>query len=110
MILTSNQKRAIRRLWIGDLTTQEICDEMGWTETHLVAVAAFLELPARTEPNVYLPTPAEIRLECAKIRAGWSPAEREARLGRLDVGYREAQHARRSTVGDRSQGGEADAP
>lgn len=100
MILSANQKRAIRRLWKGDLTTQEICEELGFTEDRLLAAAAFLRLPERVEPDVYIPTEVEIRLQCAIIRSGWTPAEREARLGRLDVGYREAHHARRSPLGD----------
>lgn len=84
MMLSANQKRAIRRLWKGDLTTQEICEELGFTESMLLAASAILGLPERTEPDVFVPTPEYIRLECAKIRMKWTAAEREARLGRLD--------------------------
>jgi hypothetical protein len=85
MTLTANQKRALRRLWKGDSTTDEICVEVGLTAEGLVAAAALLGLPERAEPEIYLPTPAQIRIECAKIRMGWTPAEREARLGRMGV-------------------------
>lgn len=108
MILSANQKRAIRRLWKGDLTTQEICEELGFTEERLLQAADFLRLPERAEPDVFIPTPEYIRLQCAIIRSKWTPAEREARLGRLDIGYRETDHARRSPPGDHAPRRKAD--
>jgi hypothetical protein len=110
MILTANQKRAIRRLWKGDLTTQEICEEIGFTEGMLLAAAAVLNLPDRTEPDVFVPTQEMIRLECAKIRMTWTPAEREARLGRIMIGYQETHHARRNPPGSRAAKRSADDP
>lgn len=83
MKLNANQKRALRRLWPGDLTTDEIRDELGITPEQLLAAAAIMGLPERQEGTIYIPSPETIRLECAKIRASWTPAEREARLGRL---------------------------
>lgn len=83
MKLTANHKRALRRLWKGDLTTEEICTEVGLTAEQLVFAAQSMGLPPREEPEFYLPDEATIRLECAKIRASWTPEEREARLGRI---------------------------
>ena len=48
-------------------------------EAELLAFADYLELDERPEIDVYLPTPEEIRLAAAEIRAGWSAAELEAR-------------------------------
>lgn len=83
MTLNANQKRALRRLWPGDLTTEEIRDELGVTPDELAAAVLAMGLPVRQEGTIYIPTPETIRLECAKIRSAWTPAEREARLGRL---------------------------
>lgn len=47
----------------------------------LLAYAATLGLSDRVEPDVYVPTEAEIRMAAARIRMGWTQAEREARLG-----------------------------
>lgn len=75
----ANQKRRIRRLWAGDLTMEEICEEIGMPEAEFLAAAAALGLRDRPEPDVYIPTPEQIRLAAAEIRAGWSQAELEAR-------------------------------
>jgi len=76
----ANEKRKLHRLWAGDSTFAEICEEMGMTADGVREFAASLGLGERAEPEFYLPTPAEIRLETARIRAGWSQTEREARL------------------------------
>lgn len=76
----ANAKRRFRRLWAGDLTIHEICEELGWTLDAVHAFAASLGLSERVEPDVYIPSESEIRLEAAKIRMSWSPAEREARM------------------------------
>ena len=52
----------------------------------LLAYAATLGLTDRVEPDVYVPTPAQIREAAARIRFGWTQAEREARLGGRSVG------------------------
>ena len=84
----ANWKRRVRRLWAGDLTMQEICEEIGMPEDEFLAAAASLGLRDRPEPDVYIPTPEQIRLAAAEIRAGWSQAELEARRviwrGRMD--------------------------
>jgi hypothetical protein len=76
----ANEKRKLRRLWTGDSTFAEICEEMGMTPDEVHAFAQSLSLGIRQEPEFYLPSPAVIRLETARIRAGWSQTEREARL------------------------------
>lgn len=76
----ANEKRKLHRLWAGDSTFAEICEEMQMDAQEVTAFAASLGLGRREEPEFYLPTPEAIRLETAKIRAGWSQAEREARL------------------------------
>lgn len=76
----ANEKRRFRRLWAGDLTTQEICEELGWTLERVHEFAASLGLTERVEPGVYIPSAAEIRLVSARIRLSWTPAEREARM------------------------------
>lgn len=79
MNLSSNQKRCLRHLWKGELTTEEICEEMNFTEAELAEAVGLLGLPEREEPDTYLPTREEIRLAAAEIRSKWTPAEREAR-------------------------------
>jgi len=111
MTLTPNQKRAIRHLWKGELTMEEIAEEMGFTPAQLEAAAASLGLPARLESDVYLPTRDEIRREAAKIRAGWTPPEREARLAwswraRMDMATERDMDAGRNTT----TGGAAGSP
>lgn len=76
----ANLKRRVRRLWAGDSSFSEICDEVGMDEAGLRAFAATLGLVDREEPECYLPSPEEIRLATARIRSGWTQAEREARL------------------------------
>ena len=99
MNLTPNQKRAIRRLWRGGLTIEEVaeelsissvdfgdCDVVDFTSEMVLEIASEMQLPERVESNDYIPTPSEIRLACAAIRQSWSQAEREARIGGLDFG------------------------
>lgn len=76
----ANLKRRVRRLWAGDSSLAEICDEVGMNEPALRAFAATLGLVERDEPECHLPTPEEIRLEMARIRFQWTQVEREARL------------------------------
>jgi len=76
---SANKKRKLRHLWKGELSFQEICEEMGMSPIALLAYAASLGLGERPEVEVYIPTPEQIRLAAAAIRAGWSPAELEAR-------------------------------
>ena len=83
MTLDANQKRALRKLWVGDQTLEEIRDDLGITAEELRAAAIELNLPAERPPPPYLPTPAEIRQACAAFRMKCTAAEREARLGRL---------------------------
>lgn len=85
----ANLKRRVRRLWAGDLTMEEICDELGMPQDEFLALAASLGLRDRPEPDVYIPSQEAIRLAAAQIRAGWSNAELEARRvswwrGKLD--------------------------
>jgi hypothetical protein len=77
----ANQKRKLRHLWKGEHTLEEICEEMAMAEPELLAFADTLglSLDERPEIDVYLPSPEEIRLATAEIRAGWTPAELEAR-------------------------------
>jgi hypothetical protein len=76
----ANEKRKLHRLWAGDSTFAEICEEMAMTADAVHAFAASLGLGERAEPEFYLPSLEEIRLATARIRAGWSQTEREARL------------------------------
>jgi hypothetical protein len=75
----ANRKRQIRHLWKGELTDGEIAEEMGLSLGELLQFAEQLGLPARKESCVFLPTPEQIRLATAAIRAGWTRAELEAR-------------------------------
>lgn len=76
----ANEKRKLHRLWAGDSSFDEICEEMAMTEPQVRAFAASLGLTHREEPRCYLPSPAEIRLATARIRSQWTQTEREARL------------------------------
>lgn len=75
----ANRKRQLHRLWAGDSSLDEICDDLGLTEDEVLELAQSLGLPPRQEPEFFLPTTEEIRLACAKIRAGWTQMERESR-------------------------------
>jgi len=70
----ANHKRRIKRLWAGDLTLGEICEEIGMTEDEFLWHAKLLGLENRPEPYAYVPTPGEIRMAAAKIRSEW-PAD-----------------------------------
>lgn len=108
----ANIKRSLRRLWLGDMEFDEVCDaiqptaegvrraaaallseghratldadaladEMQLTPEQIAELAASMGLGERVEPECYLPTAAEIRLATAQFRAGWSQAERDARV------------------------------
>lgn len=115
MKLTPNQKRAIRRLWRGGLSIDEIaeelslssvdfgdCDVVDFTPEMVISLAATMRLPARIEPNDYIPTPSEIRMACAEIRQSWTPAEREARICGLEYG-----RMKEATGGHNHAGGSA---
>jgi hypothetical protein len=94
--LTANQKRALRRLWSGDLDLLEIAEDLTfstyiWTQAgeecevtsfdvaDVVAAAAELGLHERPQVEIFVPTPEQIRVAAAEIRAGWSEREREER-------------------------------
>lgn len=97
MKLTANQKRALRRLWSGDLDLLEIAEDLTfstylWIENGeecevttfdvaaVVAAAKSLGLTDRPQVEIFVPTPEQIRLAAAEIRAGWTQREREERL------------------------------
>lgn len=115
MRLTPNQKRAMRRLWRGGLTLDEVAEELSissvdfgdceivdFTTAMVLDIAEHMQLPERVEPNDYIPTPAEIRMACAEIRQSWTPAEREARIGGHDFG-----RMKEATGGHNHAGGSA---
>lgn len=86
-MLTPNKKRSLRRLWRGDLTNDEICDELGFTKDQLEEARVLLDLPEREEPDVYVPTQEEIRMACARIRSSWSQSTREQRIAHQSIRY-----------------------
>lgn len=57
-----------------------VAGEMQMTPEAIIALAAEMGLGERPEPDCYLPTPDEIRLETARFRSEWSQAERDARV------------------------------
>lgn len=73
-------RRRLKLLWRGDSTDEEIREDLGLDEAGFRALVDEMRLPDRTGQACYEPDPATIRLECAKIRMGWSQVEREARL------------------------------
>lgn len=75
----ANLKRRLRRRWKSDASLDELATEFGVTLDELARMADDLGLGER-EAECYLPTPEEIRLACARLRAGWSESERESRL------------------------------
>jgi hypothetical protein len=102
MKLTPNQKRALRHLWKGELTFNEIAEEMEFSPEQLEAVAKSMGLPQRVDPETYLPSREEIRMAAAMIRSEWSQAEREARLASAWSG-----RLNNATGGDTNAGGVA---
>lgn len=107
----ANRKRKLRKLWsYSDLTFEEVCDEMEMPASELLAFAASLGLPERQEPNVFIPTPEQIRVAAAEIRASWSEADREARLGagifcRMNNATEQHMNGGRSASGSCREGG-----
>lgn len=83
----ANIKRGLRRLWSGDSSEEEICDELGIGMEELQALKVELSLGPRQ--GFYVPSPARIRVECARFRASWSPAELDARIERARSGRME---------------------
>lgn len=77
--LTPRDKRRLQTFWVSDRTLAEIAEEMGWTVSRVRYAARLMGL-GRRRTRAYLPTPQEIRAVSAIIRAGWSSAEREARI------------------------------
>lgn len=57
------------------------CEITDFSVPMVVLIATSMGLPTRKDPEIYLPSPRQIRLECARIRDGWTQTEREARLG-----------------------------
>jgi hypothetical protein len=91
--LTANQKRALRRLWEENLTLDEIASDLTFStyEWPEEAVVTEFDVPAVLRAAMFLclgprpdvpppPSQEEIRIAAAKIRAGWTQAERESRL------------------------------
>lgn len=62
------------------LDAVSLAEEMWLSPEAVEAMASDMGLGDRAEPDCYLPTPEEIRLATARFRAGWSPAERDARV------------------------------
>jgi hypothetical protein len=127
--LTANQKRALRRLWDENLTLDEIASDLTfstyeWSLKGEVAEVVEFDVPAVLGAAMFLclgprpdvpppPSPEEIRLAAAGIRAGWSQAEREARLknawgGTLDSATGVNNSAGGSTARDRAEGDATD--
>ena len=85
----ANLKRRLRMLWSGDSTIEEIADELVMAPAEIDALAVSMGLGERPEVDLYEPDEKTIRAACARIRAGWTPDERESRLvgpprGRLE--------------------------
>lgn len=115
MNLTPNQKRALRHLWKGELTAEEIAEELEFTADELSEAVRLMNLPDRVEPDVYIPTKEQILIAAAEIRANWTPAEREARRAsawsvRLEETTGHDTNARRRETHHRGDGGEAGRP
>lgn len=96
MNLTANQKRALRRLWSGDLDLLEIAEDLTfstylWVQdgeeceiltfdvAAVVQAARALGLNERSQVEIFVPTPEQIRVAAALIREGWTQREREDR-------------------------------
>lgn len=92
----ANKKRKLHRLWNSENTIDEICEEMDMDEDEVVVLATEMGLPEMPEScRSYIPTPEELRLACAAVRAGWTDAERDARRTGcfIDrIGYATDQH------------------
>lgn len=124
MKLTANQKRALRRLWDGDLSIEEIAEDLSlasgeWLrDGELVEVVDFdvavvmqaassLGLGERPQIEVYVPTLAEIRSATALIRSRWTQREREERLKHAWLSPGMIGYATEGDKGDNNAGGSA---
>ena len=122
MKLTANQKRALRRLWEENLTLDEIASDLTFStyEWREDAEVTEFDVPAVLRAAMYLclgprpnvpppPSQEEIRIAAAKIRAGWTQAERESRLrsawgGTLDSATGDNNSAGGSATDYRAEG------
>lgn len=127
--LTANQKRALRRLWDGDLSIEEIAEDLSlasgeWLRDGenvevvefgvdaVMQAATSLGLGERPQIEVYVPTLSEIRAATALIRSKWTQREREERLkhawltpGRIEDATEGDNNAGRGPTSDRAEGG-----
>lgn len=78
--VTDTESRIIRRLYDSEWSNEEIAGEVGMSIGEFLEACLAVGLPVRPEPDLYMPTPEQIREACAEIRAGWTQAEREDRL------------------------------
>lgn len=131
MKLTANQKRALRRLWSGDLDLLEIAEDLSFStylwsqageecEVTTFDVAAVIEaarslgLTDRPQVEIYVPSPEQIRVAAAEIRSRWTQREREERLkhawlsGILEEATDGDNHAGGSASPDSPSGDQAD--
>lgn len=79
--VTPEEEAVIRRLYNDtSLLNDEIASDLDMNEAEFLDACEDIGLPRRSNPRVYVPTPADIRTACAEIRHNWSSTEREERL------------------------------
>lgn len=76
----ANFRRRFRRLWRGKLPFDVICERLDVEPGEAMEIAESLGLGERNAPDVYYPTPEEIRLKAAAMKGKWTPDERDYRL------------------------------
>lgn len=127
--LTANQKRALRRLWDGDLSIEEIAEDLSlasgeWLRDGenvevvefgvdaVMQAATSLGLGERPQIEVYVPTLSDIRSATAMIRSKWTQREREERLkhawltlGRIEESTQGDNNAGRGPTSHRAEDG-----
>jgi hypothetical protein len=71
------------------LIPELVVERLFLTPAAVLELAAAMGLGERKEPECYLPSPEEIRVETARMRASWTQTERDSHLQGAPTGRME---------------------
>lgn len=82
MSWVSQEERLYILRWYAsqDITNEEMASDLGMSIFEFYEACTEVGLRPRKEPDIYIPTQAEIEAACAEIRLGWDEETVEARL------------------------------
>lgn len=82
MSWVTQQERLYILRWYAstEITNEEMASDLGMSIFEFYEACTECGLTPREEPDIYIPTQAEIEAACAAIRLGWDEETVEARL------------------------------